>query len=50
MHVASVLARSKAAENLPPANGGPPADRYEISIWVAAREIAAFAEANGLDL
>jgi hypothetical protein len=25
-------------------------DRYESSIWVAAREIAAFAEANGLNV
>jgi hypothetical protein len=33
-----------------PTNGGAPADRYEISIWVAAREIVAFAHANGLDV
>ncbi len=50
MHIASVLAQGRAAENPQPMNGGPPAGRYGISIWVAAREIALFAQANGLDL
>jgi hypothetical protein len=50
MHIGSVVAQGKAAENVPPTNGGAPADRYEISIWVAAREIVAFAHANGLDV
>jgi hypothetical protein len=50
MHIGSVVAQGKAAENVPSTNGGAPADRHEISIWVAAREIVAFAHANGLDV
>ena len=50
MHIASVLAHGRAADDLPPVNGGAPRDRYGISIWVAAHEIAVFAQANGLDL
>lgn len=50
MHIASVLAQGRAADDLPHVNGGAPSERYGISIWVAAREIAVFAQANGLDL
>ncbi len=50
MHIASVVAKGQTAEIMPPVNGGAPADRFGISIWVAAREIAAFAQANGVDV
>jgi S1-C subfamily serine protease len=50
MHVASVVVQGMATERLPSTNGGAPVDRLSISIWVAAGEIAAFANANGYDL
>jgi S1-C subfamily serine protease len=50
IHIASVIARGKGTEAMPPVNGGTQVDRVGISIWVAAREIAAFARANGFDV
>jgi hypothetical protein len=48
MHIASVVVQGTAAR--PSENGGAPVDRLAIAIWVAAGEIALFAEANGFEL
>jgi hypothetical protein len=48
MHIASIVVRGTAAR--PSENGGAPVDRLAIAIWVAAGEIALFAEANGFEL
>jgi Trypsin-like peptidase domain len=49
IYVASVVAEDVPGGS-PSVNGGSPPDRVAISIWVAAREIEVFANANGLGL